>query len=101
MADPPRRRIPAGKRALTVARRKRPAAIPTFAQLVREGIKAGHSRRAAEHHARKILQTFDVIEIDPRTGRWRFITDGPSIFDLVKTPTRKPKGKTRKPKGAE
>jgi hypothetical protein len=76
--------------------------IPTFAQLVREGIAAGHSRQSAEAHARKILASYDVIEVDVSTGKWRFVTGGPSIMDVAKTPARKrPEGKTRKRKGAE
>jgi hypothetical protein len=70
--------------------------IPTFARLVRESIAAGMTTREAEAHAWKIRAAFDLIEVDPRTGRRHFVTSGPSIVDLAKTPTRKrPKGKTR------
>ena len=69
---------------------------------MRDSLVAGMARREAEAHATKILAAYDLILVNPRTGRWRFVTGGPSIIDLAKTPSRKrPKGKTRKPKGAE
>jgi hypothetical protein len=76
--------------------------IPSFAQLVRDSIAAGMTRTTAEAHARNILASYDLIEVDPRTGRSRFVMGGPSITEAVKTPRRKrPKGKTRRLKGAE
>jgi hypothetical protein len=91
-----------------MATRKRPVStkhghgIPTFARLVRESLEAGMTRREAEAHARKIRASYDLIEVNPRTGGWRYVTDGASIFDLAKSPTAKrPKGKTRRLKGAE
>lgn len=90
------------RKAKTV--RKRPVSargIPTFAQLVRESIAAGMARREAEAHARTILASYDLIIVDPRTGRWRFDTGGKSIFDAARSLRTQTKGKTRKPKGAE
>ena len=76
--------------------------MPTFAQLVLESRAAGMARREAEAHARKILATFDRIVVDPRTGRWRFDTNGPSLIDTTEgAATTRPKGKTRRLKGAE
>ena len=58
-----------------------------------QGMSEAQIRQALQ----KLRAVFDLIEVDPRTGRARIVTGGPSIFDLVKTPTRKrPKGKTRK-----
>ena len=77
-------------------------AIPTFAQLVHDSVTSGMARREAEAHAKKILESYDLIEVDPSTGKWRYVAGGASIFDPVKTPTAKrPKGKTRRLKGAE
>lgn len=76
--------------------------IPTFAQIVRESLAAGMARREAEAHAWKIRAAYDVIEVDAKTGRWRYVTGGPSIIDPPKFPTgKRPKGKTRRLKGAE
>lgn len=84
------------------AKTERGRGRPTFARLVRESLAAGMTRREAEAHAWNIRASYDLIEVNPRTGRWRFVTDGASIFDLAKPPTAKrPKGKTRRLRGAE
>lgn len=74
-----------------MAARKRPAAKGSrrpgdreFRQLVAECMAAGQRRKDAEAHARKILAAYDLFEVDERTGRWRRITGGPSILDLMK-----------------
>ncbi len=82
--------------------RRTTSGLPTFAQLVRENIAAGQSRDEAEAHARKILASYDLIEVNPRTGRWRFVTSGASITDPAKSPqVETTEGKNPKLKGAE
>jgi hypothetical protein len=64
------------------------AGLPVASWLRSVGLQAArrhegtaHRRQAAEAHAMKILASYDLIEVDPRTGKWRYITDGASIFD--------------------